>query len=83
MIQLFSAHSVSLKSIVLMGPGYAGVHAVGITSYNAALNPTKKVSPTCSVGARRLPLRPITALRMTSCESTLGAKTSTFLPLAT
>ena len=60
-----------------------GVHSVRIASYSFALYPTKNVSPICSVGARRFPLRPITALTMVSRELASGLKTSTSLPRAT
>lgn len=83
MIQLFFADLILPKNRFSCELMLRSVHILGIASYNSALNPTKNVSSSCSVGARRLPLRPITALRMASCESTFGAKTSTFLPLAT
>ena len=59
------------------------IYLVKIASYNCALNPTKNVSPTFNVGARRLPLRPMTAASISSCEPSVGSNTSTLLPFAT
>ena len=59
------------------------IHLVEIDSYNSSLNPTKNVSPTCNVGARRLPLRPMTAASISSCELSVGANSSTLFPFAT